>query len=111
MLRLSTPLVFGLALGGGGAAAAGDHDPRADNGLGNDEILEDPDDGDNGIGNDGWDPSEPGGPCGDGSWGRIGAPRADWLHVSAIDGNDASGDGTTERPFATVAVALEAARI
>ncbi len=50
-------------------------------------------------------------PCGDGSWGRIGAPAADWLHVSAIDGNDASGDGTPERPFATVPVALEAARI
>lgn len=106
MLRLSIPLVFGLALCGGGVAGAGDHDPADDNGIGNDDVVEDPDDADNGIGND-----EADGPCGDATWGRIGEPGDDWVHVSALVGDDATGDGTVEHPFLTVAAAVDAARV
>jgi hypothetical protein len=95
MLRLSAPLVFGLILGRGGEAAAGEHDPADDHGQGN----------------DGWHKRDGGGPCAGGDWGSIGAPRSDWVHVSALNGNDHSGDGTLAHPFETVAAAVEAARV
>jgi len=51
------------------------------------------------------------GPCAGGGWGAIGAPAPDWQHVSALLGSDLLGDGTVDHPYATVARAVDAARV
>ena len=92
-------------------AAADGRDEDSDDGEDDADDADDDEDSDDEDSDDEGEGAVVAGPCSGGGWGAIGVPGADWQHVSALLGSDLWGDGTVDHPYATVARAVEAARV